>query len=315
MAKINCLGVLVVDALSATLTHYPLPGKVPQMVTESLRLMPGGGAANTASALGRMGMRVALFSKLGHDLFGEFVLRELAAANVDTAGVVVSDGDTTPFTYVAIHPGGERTFIHTPGANLTLTLDEFDREALLDADFLLYQDLWVLPGADGKPAAKLLAEARHRGVTTLLDECWGLGPNRETWEAVLPGVDYALPSLQEMAAIYPGRSKQQIADSAHRRGVHGVVLKAGAQGCFVSDGASMVRIPSCAGEVVDTTGAGDCFNAGFVAGLTRGLPLVDAARMGTLASAACISRVGGSAGIPPLAELLARLPETRIEEC
>ena len=295
------------DALSRTLRNYPVPGKVIQVVTDSLTFLPGGGAGNASAALAQMGLPVSVFSKVGDDPNGRFLIDSLRGHGVDTAGICVSAGDTTAFTYVAIHPDGDRTFIHTPGANKTFCLADLDRRKLLQTDFLLYQDLWVLPALDGRPGASLLAEARGRGVVTLLDQCWGLGPDAETWETMLPHADYVLPSLAEVQAVYPGRPAEELAELFCRKGAGCVVLKMGKDGCLVARDGQFVRVESRAERIVDTTGAGDCFNAGFVAGLARDLTPVEAARLGSLAAAACIRHVGGAVGIPPLESLLADL--------
>lgn len=305
--RVHCLGVLVVDALSRPLPRYPTPGEVTQVVTESLEFHPGGGAANTSTALVRMGVVASAFSKVGDDLGGAYLLRTLAEAGVDTAGICVSEHDGTPFTYVGIHPDGNRTFIHTPGANLSFTLADIDRGKLLTADYLLYQDLWVLPGIDGRPGAELLAQARHWGVTTLLDECWGFGPDRTVWETMLPYADYVLPSLDDMQAIYPDDTAGDIVRLLHRNGARRVVLKMGKDGCLVFADGQTTHVRSRATKIVDTTGAGDCFDAGFLAGLARGLSLVEAAQIGSLAAAACIAHTGGAAGIPPFETLLQQL--------
>ena len=304
MKTVHCVGVLVVDALCGPLAGYPAPGRQPQVVAQSIRFMPGGGAANTASALAQMGLPVGVFSKVGGDLTGRFLLEELAGRGVDNSGVAVSAGESTPFTFVGIGPDGNRTFIHTPGANLTFGLADIDRDRLLKADFLFYQDLWVLPNLDGPGGASLLAEARTRGLTTLLDECWGLGPDRDKLETMLPHADYVVPSLEDLLAIYPGRSGPEMIRTLAERGATKVVLKMGSEGCLVWSGGAPTRVPSCATRIVDTTGAGDCFNAGFVAGLACGLTDVQAARLGSLAAAACIRHVGGATGIPRLEVLM-----------
>lgn len=304
MPRINCLGILVVDALSGPIAEYPVPAARSQVVTQRIQFMAGGGAANTASALGQMGLRAAVFSKVGADPNGAFLIGELKKHGVNTSGIVVSGRDTTPFTFVGVHPNGDRTFIHTPGANKTFCLDDLDQERLLNTDLLFYQDFWVLPKLDGQPAAQLLKKARRRGVTTLLDECWGLGPNRAKLEMVLPFVDYFLPSYDDLQAIYKGLDPQAMIRRLHAKGVGKVILKMGKSGCIVSDGKKQRKIPARVTKVVDTTGAGDCFDAGFIAGLAHGLSDEESARIGSGAAAACIAHVGGAAGIPPFRDLV-----------
>ena len=163
------------------------------------------------SALARMGLAVSSFSKVGDDLNGQFIRGELEKLGVDTSGICVSAGETTPFTFVGIHPDGDRTFIHTPGANVTFNLNDLNLEQVVAGDYLLYHDLWVLPGMDGKPAATLLERAKRHGVVTCLDEGFGYGPKREQLEAMLPYCDYVTPSFDDLQAIYPGTSPDELA--------------------------------------------------------------------------------------------------------
>jgi len=198
MPKIHCVGILVVDLLSGPIKQYPVPRVQTQITTEWIRMMPGGGAANTPSALAHMGLTVGSFSMVGDDFNGEFIRQELKRTGVDTSGICVSAKDSTPFTFVGIHSDGDRTFIHTPGANTKFTLSDLDLEHVLACEFLLYHDLWCLPAFDGKPAATLLSEARRRGVVTFLDKGFGYGPQRESLEAMLPHCDYVMPSFDDL---------------------------------------------------------------------------------------------------------------------
>ncbi len=298
MARINTVGVLVVDALSGPLPHYPVPGKHSQVNTEWLSFMPGGGAANTGGALGKMGLGVGIFSKAGKDFNGDFVLRELKKSGVDTSGIRISEKDTTPFTYVSVWPNGDRTFVHTPGANMTFSKKDIDIDSLLDADYLLYQDFWVLPKLDGRDGRNLLKLARKKGVVTLLDECWGLGPKRGIFEEMLPFCDYVLPSLDDMKVIYPGLPENKITDHLLAKGAGTVVLKMGARGCLLCHGQERILVPAFAAKVVDTTGAGDCWDAGFIAALAHGEETPMAARIGNACASFCVGAIGGTTGVP-----------------
>jgi len=225
-------------------------------------------------------------------------VRELEQAGVDTSGFTVSQTESTPFTFVAIHGDGERTFIHTPGANLSFTLADLDLERVLAADFLLYHDLWVLPAFDGQPAATLLAEAQKRGVTTFLDEGFGYGPKRDPLELMLPYCDYFTPSYDDLKGIFPGASPESMAAELLARGAKNVVLKMGREGCLVARDKDSHHVPACSAQVLDTTGAGDCWDAGFIAALAHGEDFHQAARVGNACAAFGIEAVGGSAGVP-----------------
>jgi len=222
----------------------------------------------------------------------------LAKLGVEASGVAVSACDATPFTFVGIHPDGDRTFIHTPGANVTFGLNDLDLDRVLAADYLLYQDAWVLPALDGKPAAKLLALAQERGVLTFLDEAFGYGPNREILETMVPYCDYVTPSADDLRVIYPGASADDLTDRLLGLGARVVVLKMGGEGCMVAHAKIRIRVPAVPAKMLDTTGAGDCWDAGFIAGLAKGEDLLSAARIGNACAAFSIEAVGGSTGVP-----------------
>jgi len=301
MKKTHTLGVIVLDALSGPLGEYPVRGGRTQSVTKNVRFLPGGGAANTAGALAKMGLAAGVFSKLGDDFAGRFLIEQIARSGVDTAGIRLSKSDTTPFTFVGIHEDGDRTFIHTPGANLTFAPEDLDLDRLFAADFLLYHDLWCKPLLDGTPGAAILAEARRRGVVTLLDECFGLGPSREQLAPMLPHCDYFVPSLDDMRVIYPRASPHQLADTLLACGAAAVVLKMGGEGCLVARGKERMHVPAFTTRIVDATGAGDSWDAGFLAGLAHGEDVLTSARIGNAAASFCIQAVGGASGIPEYA--------------
>jgi hypothetical protein len=304
--RIHCIGVMVVDLLSGPIKDYPVPRVHPQVTTQWIRVMPGGGAANAPAALARMGLPVGTFSKIGQDFNGEFILRELRNLGIDTAGVCVSPGEVTPFTFVGIHADGDRTFIHTPGVNLAFTPADLDLDRVFAADYLLYHDLWVLPAMDGKPAASLLAEAQRRGLVTFLDEGFGYGPKADALELMLPYCDFVIPSCDDLRVIYPGASAEEIADKLLARGARHAVLKMGREGCLVAWGAHRTCVPALPAKVLDTTGAGDCWDAGFIAALANGEEIVTAARIGNACAAFCIEAIGGSTGVPDYASVRQR---------
>lgn len=314
---VNVLGVAVVDAISGPLERYPEPRSLPQVITERVEFCPGGGAVNAAATLAQLGVPTRLFTKVGDDQNGRLLIDTLAGYGVDTSTVTVSSGESTPFTFVGLHRGGERTFIHTPGSNLTYDATDLDREALFDCSFLLYPDLHVLPRLDGAPAASLLREAKSRGVVTVVDECWGLGPRRELFETVAAEAHVLLPSVDDLAAIYRDSGgdvdPRALAAVLLQLGPRIVVMKLGSDGALVAAGDAYERVPAQATDVVDATGAGDAFNVGFIVGLLRagvadaaavdglgaGMPasVSGAATLGARVAAARLSVTGASSPI------------------
>ena len=253
-----------------------------------------------------MGVQTAVFSKVGDDPNGKFILAELSRAGVETSGIRLSPTDSTPFTFVGVHADGDRTFILTPGSNQTLAPADFDIDTLLDADYLLYQDCWLQPALDGAPGAEILAEAKRRGVVTLLDACWGMGPNRPIFETMLPHCDYVMPSVDDLRVIYPGLSAEEIAAHILNQGTGTVVLKMGPSGSMIATRAGIEHVQALPAQVVDTTGAGDCWDAGFIAALSKGNDVIKAAKIGHACAACCVEHLGGATGIPDYESVLQR---------
>ena len=272
-------------------------GSCPQVVTEHLSFAVGGGASNTCAALARMGLPVRIFGKVGDDQNGVFARESLRAAGVDTRYLRLAPGEQTPFTFVGIHPDGKRTS-SIPGTDLTFTVDDLDQAALLDTDIFLYQDCWVLPKLDGAPAASLLSTAQARGILTALDATWGLGPRREVLEMLVPHCDYLLLSYADLSHLYPGLSPTLLAEHLRALGAKTVILKLGVDGALLVREGGNELVPGIPAQVVDTTGAGDCWNAGFLAALAHEQPLPVAMRIAHACAAFGIEAVGGATGVP-----------------
>jgi ribokinase len=275
----------------------PRFGQAEQLLSDAA-LVLGGSAAIAAHALSRLGRPTRLLAAVGGDRFGEQVVADLRAAGVDTTPVLRRVGVPTGLTVVLSPPLGERAMLTLPGAIPTLTAEEV-RAALGEPGvthahvaslYLQPQLVTVLPG--------LLAEARSRGVTTSLDT--NDDPSG-TWlgvEELLPHLDLLLPNAAEARALARGTDTRAAAHDLAARGPL-VVVKDGARGAMaVSPDGTDVAVDAVPTEVVDTTGAGDAFDAAFLDGwLDRRDPhecLERAARAGSLVAAA----VGGTAGQP-----------------
>jgi sugar/nucleoside kinase (ribokinase family) len=299
-----CLGILVADLVGRPLRAVPEPGRL--VLVEEMGLYTGGCAANAATALARLGLPVEVMGKVGQDALGDFVFRALESRGIGTHGIQRDPGAGTSATMVMVDPAGERRFVHYIGANARYTLEDVDFDMLARASILHVAGSLVLPGIDGEPTAGLLKRARQLGVTTFLDTVWDdTGRWMRLLEPCLPEIDYFIPSLPEAQAITGFQDPWQVARALVDYGVRTVGLKMGAEGCLVLTGeGESFSLPAYEVEVVDATGAGDAYAAGFIAGVWHGWPLERTARFANAAGALCVTGMGASGGVRPLSETL-----------
>jgi sugar/nucleoside kinase (ribokinase family) len=298
MSDIVNVGICCVDAIGQTIDSYPPPGGL--RLFDRLTLTTGGNAVNCSIALGKMGVACDAIVKVGSDALGDFVIHELERHGVGTRGLVRADGIHTPYTFACVMPGGQRSFFHTMGANGTLCYDDIDMDLVRRAKFCFVTGTMVMATFDGQQTARVLAEARKAGVKTLLDTVYLDAAPREAWHAsihpALPVLDYFVPSQPEAKAITGLDKPSDIAKAFQDRGCRNVVVKLDEQGAFCRDASGVeTHVPAYrVDHVVDTTGAGDSWSAGFLAGLQRGLDMPAAALLGN-----------ASTGIVPLEQILA----------
>ncbi len=302
--RVNLIGLVLVDALCSQFSRCPERGEPIEAVADEIRFQVGGGAANTGSALAQLGLKAKVFGRIGDDSYGRLAIRQLEEKGVDAGGLKVNPVERTTYCFVGVQPDGEHTFVCTYGASHELGLTDIDADELLDTDVLVYQDMGSLPKLDGHAAARLLMAARDRGVMTFADENLGRRRPAGMLGAMLPGIDWFLPSITDLADMLNTSDPDDIVQILRGLGARGIVLKMGADGGLVYEpGMPPVAVPSQATDIVDTTGAGDCFDAGFIAGLMKGLDPVAAAQVGMKTAAACIANVGASTGIPAFSEI------------
>lgn len=274
----------------------------------SITLVTGGSAAITAVAAARLGLRVALVAAIGADPAGEFMVGQLAAAGVDTSTLVVRPGLATGMT-VALSHGRDRAILTTLGAMPTLTADDVGPQLLARARHVHVSSYFLMADGLGRDLAALLGTARSDGIATSLDTNWDPAGRWRTAQlrGILANTDLLLPNEAEAIGI-SGKSEVRAAIADLAAAGPRLVVKRGARGAVCFDAAGCYAITPPAGSddlVVDTTGAGDCFNAGLIAGLLRGMDLPGAARLGCAVGTASTRAAGGTGGAPDLAAALA----------
>jgi len=279
-----------------------------EKLVDSISLVAGGSASITAIAAARLGLRVALVAVVGADPAGEFMLGLLTAAGVDTASIRVRPGVATGMT-VALSHGSDRAIITATGAMTSLTACDIPPDLVRRARHLHVSSYFLLEQSLGPGLARLFAQAHASGATTSLDTNWdpagrwGGGQLR----AALAHTDLLLPNETEALHLSGEPTLRAAVPALTAMGAR-VVVKLGASGALCADGNEFHRIEQPAGRtdsVVDTTGAGDCFNAGLITGLLRGLDLPAAARLGCATGSASTRAAGGTSAAPSLSVALA----------
>jgi sugar/nucleoside kinase (ribokinase family) len=287
-----------------------------EKLVDRMSLEVGGSASITAVAAARLGLRVALVASVGADAAGRFMLDALAREGVDVSAVAVRAGMSTGMTVVLSRPG-DRGMLTAPGAMDSLTASDVPASLLARTRHVHVSSYFLLARTLGPGLAGMFARARAGGAATSLDTNWDPA---ERWRdehlaAVIGQADLLLPNEAEALALSGALASSAASGAAHGSGRDAVVaaasalaalgpqvaVKLGPRGvlCTVKSQSQQVNLPPV--TPVDTTGAGDCCNAGLIAGLLKGLPLPQAAALGCAAGALSTGALGGTAAAPSLA--------------
>lgn len=309
MAEVVSLGIHILDVLGRPVTRIP-PRQDVDLLDE-IRLTVAGTAAGTSVDLAKLGASVLAMGAIGQDAAGNFIVDTMRRYGIDTAGLTRKQGVQTSATMLPIRPNGERPALHVLGANAELTEQDIDFDVIANARHLHFGGTYLMPKLDGAPTARILEFARSRGVPVTLDLIAIDRPDLlEVIEPALPHVDYFMPGLDEARMISGLHERHDVIRFFLDRGVGKTVFKMGAEGSSIAwygaDGTiEEIRIPAFSAPVVDSTGCGDAYCAGFIVGLLRGWDIVASARLGTAAAALVISGLGSDAGIADLDQTIA----------
>lgn len=293
--KIAVVGVHVLD------THVvgieSIPERSDGQVVETIRMSPAGTAGGTGVVLARLGAEVLSVGAVGTDPVGDALLALLAREGVDTSRLVRKADHQTSASVLPVRPDGDRPAWHCIGANGAFTLDDLDRASLSGITHL------HLGGPEflGGPAAgELLGWAREQGATTSVDLLAPADPDLLEWVAdALPHTDYLLPNDEQVRGFTGEDDLAAGARALVARGARCVAVTQGAKGALVATADDVVEVPAFPipdDELVDTTGCGDAFSAGFLRGIDDGLAPADAARVGCAAASQVARGLGTDAG-------------------
>ncbi|MES2390680.1 MAG: ribokinase [Acidobacteriota bacterium] len=300
---VTVMGSFVAD-LAFRMERLPAWGET--LMGPSFVMGPGGKGSNQAVAAARAGGKVSFISKLGPDPFGEMARKLYATEGIDTQFLFSTEEPTGAAAILIDAVKGENAIIVVPGACFGVTPAEVDqaRELIAASSVFVAQLELSLP-----VVMHGLKLAHSLGVPTILNPA----PAMSLPESIYADVDYITPNETETAAltgvvVNGVEDAEKAADAFLARGVRNAIITLGAQGAFVKNAHVKAHVPAVsAGNVLETTGAGDAFNGGFAVALSEGMDLVEAVRFGCATAGISVTRAGTAPSMPTRAEIDALL--------
>jgi sugar/nucleoside kinase (ribokinase family) len=301
-------GLSVVDLIGLPVNADALRNDGGLREVDSITMTTGGIVPNVGINLSQLGLRVGVVSRVGNDSLGGFVRSRLEVKGISTEGLVFDRKLQTSATIVHVSEEGERSFLHARGCTKNFRADDVleQIDVVRRGRFFVFGYLGLMRECE-KDLGRMLRLVKQRaGVPIALDTAGNPERDDELLRSILPSVDLFIPSRSEAAALTGQSDPAAMVDHFRACGAEGIVgIKLGADGVFISSGKKRRRIRTHRlRKVVDATGAGDAFFSGMIAGLLAGKDPWIAAAIGNRVAASCLTAVGASTAVGPLAQYL-----------
>jgi sugar/nucleoside kinase (ribokinase family) len=260
---------------------------------EEIRVSPAGAAGGTAITMAKLGARTVTVGAIGKDDIGDLLVTMLGKLGVETGHLARKDDVQTSATVLPIRPNGDRPALHVIGANASVTRDDVPWEVIEQADTLHLGG----PEFMHELAPEILGFCREHGVRTSADVLADGWP--ELLDMIAPAleqVDWFLPNEDQAMKLTEADGVEAAGRALLERGIGGCAITCGARGSVVVTGDGAERVAAFETEVVDTTGCGDAFSAGFMRGLSLGRTPADSARLGSACASLVAQGLGSDAG-------------------
>lgn len=298
MKKILVAGSINID-LVATAADFPKPGQT--LIGERFDTFPGGKGANQAVAAGRLGADVSFLGKVGSDSFGEQALKALRDSNVDVSRIEREQNVSTGVAIIEVAGSGENSIIYIPGANDKVDIAYIQKniDAIDNSDIILLQ--LEIPFE----TVEFIAQYGYRkGKTVILDPA----PAQELSDALIQSCTYITPNETEMEVITGKPVTNEVsafkaAQVLLQKGARVVINKAGRAGAYRIDCDGALHCAGYKVKAVDTTAAGDSFNAGFAASLALGRSEEDSLGYANAVAAISVTKLGAQSAMPTANEV------------
>lgn len=262
----------------------------------------GGSAANTIVGLARLDCKVGFIGKVAEDREGKLLIEDFCKEGVDVDGIIRVKKGRSGAVMGFVDPKGERALYVDPGVNDTIDLNEINKEHVFQTKFL---HLTSFVGEKSFQAQKKLVELLPKAVKISLDpgELYAR-KGLTTLESLIRRTFVLMPNQNELRLLTNKEGYEKSAEFLLEKGVNIVAVKLGNKGCYVTNGKESHKIETFKVKVVDTTGAGDAFCAGFLYGLINGKSLYECGRIGNFVASRCIMKIGGRPGLPIIKDLI-----------
>jgi len=295
--EVVCFGALNVDKLYLV---DRLAGADEESVILDFKESPGGSAANTAVGLARLGVRVGYIGKIAGDREGSLLLKSFIDESVDTGGIIISKTGRSGSVIGFIDQKGNRALYLDPGVNDTLRYEEINPDYVKGAKIL---HLTSFAGETPFIAQKRLVETVSNVKITFDPGMIYARKGLEKLRPIIKRCYVIMPSEAEINLL-TGEKYEEGANILLKEGAEIVAVKLGEEGCYVTNGREKHLIKPFKVKVVDTTGAGDAFCAGFIYGLLRGKSLKECGILGNFVASRCLMKMGAREGLPKKSDLL-----------
>lgn len=271
-----------------------IPGKDEEGFVRDLQVSPGGSAANTIVGLARLRIKSAYIGKIGDDAEGQILLEDLKREGVETKAVIKAKGRSGT-AIIFVDDAGNRAILVDPGVNDTIRYDEINFDFAREFKLLHLTSFICKNGLDSLNSQKKIVEEfeivsfdpgmpyAERGMKEMLP--------------ILKRTTIFLPNKTEIEKLF-GMDYKTSAEKCLDLGIQIVAVKLGSEGCWIKTKDKELSIKPFKVKVVDTTGAGDAFNAGFLYGYLKGKSLEECGKIGNYVASLCIQQVGARSGLP-----------------
>lgn len=293
---VSVIGLYILDILGCPVTKIPDGGNVEFI--EQIRLTVAGTAGGTVVDTAKLGLNSLAVGAVGNDEKADWVLSTLDGFGVDTSAMQRIEGVPTSATILNVRPNGERPALHMRGASDHFDLPPALYEKVFEAPIVHLGGTGLLRKLDGEPSRVLLEEAKKRGCTTTFDLIAATAETAAIVEPMLPYIDYFMPSIEEAMDMSGKGTPHDCADHYIGKGATCCVFTLGSDGAYYAhaDG-TRLSVPAYEIDVVDTTGCGDAFDAGFICALHHKMQPEDAIGFAQATAALVATGLGSDAGI------------------